>query len=271
MRERDPGNVIDTHCHILPGIDDGSKRLEESIELSRIAAGDGVKTTVCTPHIDFHYMNRRETIEGPFETLRAALQEEGIPLELVKGAEVHMAPDILVKLKERELLTYADQGRYLLLEFPFQQVLVGTEDMVYRLRLASVTPIVAHPERIGWFIEDPDRLFRLVRLGALGQITGGSVLGQFGDRSQRAALTMVERNLAHILASDAHDTSYRRPVLSEAAEEIARRFGRERAQQMVQDYPAAVLAGDSIDPPEPQETPRRLSGILGIFGRRGGR
>ncbi len=263
--------MIDTHSHILPGIDDGSKSIDESIELCRIAADDGVETTVCTPHIDFRYTNRRESIEGPFETLRAALREEGIPLELVKGAEVHMAPDILVKVKGNELVTYGDQGRYLLLEFPFQQVLVGTEDMVYRLRLASVTPVVAHPERIGWFMEDPDRLFRLIRLGALGQITGGSILGQFGDRSQKAALTMVERNLAHILASDAHDTSYRRPVLSEAAEEIARRFGPERSRQMVSEYPRALLSGDEIDPPEPLEAPRRLSGILGIFGRRGTR
>jgi len=263
--------LIDIHSHILPGIDDGSKSLEESVELCRIAAADGVRTTVCTPHVDFRYVNRRETIEGPFEALRAAVEAEGIPLELVKGAEVHMAPDILVKVKEGELVTYNDQGRYLLLEFPFQQVLVGTEDMVYRLRLASVTPVIAHPERIGWFMEDTDRLFRLIRLGALGQVTGGSLLGIFGDRSQRAGLAMIERNLAHIVASDAHDTSYRRPVLAEAAEEIARRFGPERSRAMVSDYPRAVLAGDEIEPPEPLEAPNRLAGFFGMFGRRGGR
>jgi len=189
---------------------------------------------------------------------------------LIKGAEVHMSPDILVRLKEKDLLTYADLGRYLLLEFPFQQVIMGTEDLVYRLRLAGVTPIIAHPERIGYFMDDPDRLFSLIRLGALGQVTGGSLLGQFGDKSLRIALTMVERHLVHIIASDAHDGSYRRPVLSEVAESVERRFGKERVRLMVDHNPRAVIEGSELDPPAPIEAPKRFKRFLGgIFGRRG--
>lgn len=263
--------MIDLHSHILPGIDDGSKSLEESIELCRIAAGDGIEAMVCTPHIDFRYVNRRATIEEPFERLRLAVEEAGIPLRLVRGAEVHMAPDILVKVKERELMTYDDGGKYLLLEFPFQQVIMGAEDLVYKLRLAGITPVIAHPERIGYFMDDLDRLHSLVRLGALAQVTGGSLTGQFGDRSQKAALTMVERHLAHVVASDAHDPSYRAPVLSEVAERMSRRFGKERVRALFVEYPQAIVSGLDLDPPEPIEGTRRLRGFLGgLFSRQGG-
>src|SRR5262245_12392742 len=179
-----------------------------------MAAEDGVRTTVCTPHIDFKYLNNRATIEAAFGALREAIQRERIPLELVVGAEVHMSPDILPKLHAGELVTYNDMRRYLLLEFPFQQVISGVDDLVYRLRLAGVTPVVAHPERIGFFMDNLDRLHHLIRLGALGQITAGSLVGQFGVKSQHAAVAMVRRQLVHAVASDAHDQSYRRPVLS---------------------------------------------------------
>lgn len=254
--------LIDTHCHILPGIDDGSKTLDESLDLCRMAAEDGVRTTVCTPHIDFKYNNTRGTIEAAFGTLQQAVAEQGIPLTLVRGAEVHMSPDILPRLKAKDLLTYNDKVRHLLLEFPFQAVIPGVEEMVYRLRLAGITPVVAHPERITYFTDNVDRLAQLVRLGALAQITGGSVLGQFGQKSQQAALTMIRRNLAHIVASDAHDPSYRRPVLSAAAAEVERLFGADRARSMVIDTPGALVEGEDIDPPEPVEDPARSKGFF---------
>src|SRR5262245_43952876 len=234
-----------------------------------MASADGISALVCTPHVDFRFTNSRSSIEPPFDLLSRALREEGVPLQLIKGAEVHMSPDILVRLKEKDLLTYADLGRYLLLEFPVQQVIMGTEDLVYRLRLAGVTPVIAHPERIGFFMDDPDRLFNIIRLGALGQVTGGSLLGQFGEKSLRVALTMVERHLVHIIASDAHDVSYRRPVLSEVVESVTRRFGQEQARLMVDHNPRAVIEGRELDPPPPIEAPKRVRKFLGgIFGRR---
>ena len=235
------------------------------MELCRIAARDGSEKIVCTPHIDFRYTNSRATIEGPFLALSRALGEAGVNLELVIGAEVHMAPDILTKLKQKELVTYGDQGQYLLLEFPFQQVLNGAEEMVYRLRLAGVTPVIAHPERIGFFMDDPDRLHTLIRLGALGQVTGASLLGQFGERSRKVGMTMVERHLVHIVASDAHDDSYRPPVLSEASALVGRVFGKAKAREMFVKYPGAVVSGTEIDPTPPVEAPKRLKGFLSKF------
>ncbi len=254
--------MIDIHSHVLPGIDDGSKSLEESLDLCRIASQDGIRTLVCTPHVDFRYQNRRATIEAPFAALEERVREAGIDLRLVKGAEVHVAPDIVTKVREKDLVTYDDRGRYLLLEFPFQQVLTGAEEIVYKLRLTGVTPVIAHPERIAYFMDDPDRLYNLVRLGALGQATGGSLTGMFGERSRRACLTMIERHLVHVIASDAHDTSYRRPELAPAAEEAARLYGPERARAMFVDNPAAVVDGRDLEPPPPQEAPRRTRWYL---------
>lgn len=200
--------------------------------------------------------------------MRDAAREAGIDLRILRGAEVHMAPDILVKLKENELMTYNDEGRYLLLEFPFQQVLTGAEEMIYRLRLAGVIPVVAHPERIGYFMDDPNRLHQLIRQGALAQLTGGSLMGQFGEKSQRVGFTMIERNLAHVVASDAHDISYRRPELAEVAALIGRRFGEDRAREMCIDYPRAIIEGEEIEPPEPIEAPRRVRRLFsGWFGK----
>lgn len=257
--------MIDTHSHILPGIDDGAKTLEESVELCRIAAADGLETVVCTPHINFRYTNNRATIEAAFDRLAGAIGEAGVELALVKGAEVHMAPDILEKVRSRELVTYNDGARYLLLEFPFQQVLNGAEEMVYRLKLAGITPVIAHPERIGYFMDEPDRLYELIRLGALGQVTGGSLLGQFGDKSKEVGLSMIERHLVHVVASDAHDPSYRRPVLAEAAVAVERRFDAQRVREMFHDYPAALVSGDEIEPPPPVEVQKRFKSFLSRF------
>jgi protein-tyrosine phosphatase len=261
--------MVDIHSHILPGIDDGAKAIEDSIELCRIAAADGIRTIVSTPHVmEFRFPNRRTTIEPPYARLSAEVQEKGIPIRVVPGAEVHVAADLIKRYKDGDLVTYDDNGRYMLLEFPFQPIISGTEDVVYRLRLAGVTPVLAHPERIEFFMDDPDRLLALVRLGALAQVTAGSLLGSFGDRSDRAAWKMVDRGLVHVVASDAHDTRHRRPAMSDAAELLSRRAGPEAARRMCEEVPAAIVEGRDIELPDPEPSPRGFKGLLNrIFSR----
>jgi len=261
--------MVDIHSHILPGIDDGAKTLEDSLELCRIAAGDGIETIVATPHVmEYRYPNTRSTIEGPFARLASEIQSRGIPLRVVRGAEVHLAADLVTRLRDGDLMTYDDNRRYMLLEFPFQDMVSGTEEIVYRLRLAGVTPVVAHPERIGFFMDNPGRLEALLKLGALAQVTGGSLLGSFGEKSERAAWRMMERRLVHVLASDAHDQKHRRPEMSAAADLVARRAGADVARRMSVEIPAAILAGEDVDVPEPVPRPGGLKGFLSsIFSR----
>jgi protein-tyrosine phosphatase len=261
--------MVDTHSHILPGLDDGAGSLEDSLELCRIAADDGIRAMAATPHVmEFRYPNNRKTIEESFRTLESAVAEKGIPLKLVKGAEVHVAADLVDRLKGGDLLTYNDNGRYMLLEFPFQQVVSGTEEIVYRLRLAGVTPVIAHPERIAFFMEDLEKLRALVRLGALAQVTGGSLLGKFGERSERAGWKMVERRLAQIVASDAHDGEHRPPVLREAAAALSETLGPDEARRMTSERPAAIVEGRDVECSEPPAPPNGFKGLLGrIFSR----
>jgi len=258
--------MVDIHSHILPGIDDGAKTLDDSLALCRIAAGDGIVTIATTPHLmEFKYPNTRETIEGPFELLRRAVEAEGLPLRLVRGSEVHVAADLVVRLRDGDLMTYDDNRKYMLLEFPFQDVVSGTEEVVYRLKLAGVTPVLAHPERIGFFMKNLSRLETLVRLGALAQVTGGSLLGTFGERSERAAWRMVARGLVHAVASDAHDTRHRRPELRAATELLASRAGEATARRMAYDVPRAILEGVDVDVPEPVPEPGGLMGRVTRF------
>jgi protein-tyrosine phosphatase len=261
--------MVDIHSHILPGIDDGSRSLDDSLALCRIAAEDGITTIVMTPHVmEFRYPNTRETIEGPFELLAAAIASEKIPLILVPGSEVHVAADLVTRLRDGDLMTYNDNRKYMLLEFPFQQIVSGTEEIVYRLRLAGVTPVIAHPERIGFFMDDHQRLESLLKLGALAQVTGGSLLGSFGEKSERAAWRMVERRLVHVVASDAHDQKHRRPELKAAAALLASKAGEETARLMSDEVPRAIVLGIDVDVPEPLPKAGGLKGLLSsIFSR----
>ena len=256
--------MVDTHCHVLPGIDDGAKTLEEALTLCRIASDDGIRTIAATPHVmEYRYPNTRKTIEPAYQALAEAVEKEGIALKLVRGAEVHVAADLVKRLRDGELLTYDDNRRYMLLEFPFQPVLSGTEEIVYKLRLSGITPVLAHPERIGFFMENLERLHKLVRLGALAQVTGGSLMGRFGEKAEAAAWRMVERRLVHVVATDAHDATHRPPRLREPVEELSRRIGPEEAGRMCDERPSAILEGKEIEPPEPVPQPKGLRGILG--------
>jgi len=261
--------MVDTHCHILPGLDDGAKDLEDSLELARIAEKDGIRAIVTTPHVmEFRYPNTRETIDAAYGLLEKALEREGIGIRLFRGAEVHVAADLVARLKNGDLLTLADNRKYMLLEFPFQQIVSGSEEIVYRLRLAGVVPIIAHPERIGFFMEDPDRLHRLIRLGALAQVTGGSLLGLFGERSERVGWKMVERRLVQLVASDAHDTHHRRPELRQSVEALSVRVGEEQARRMSEEIPVAIVEGRDVEVPEPAARERGFRGFLDrLFSR----
>jgi len=233
--------MVDLHCHVLPAIDDGCESLEQSLEFCKVALQDGVTTLVATPHQKpGQYENPPESIHQKVLELRAALGEAGIDVEIVEGAEVYHTLDLVARLRERKVTTLGATGRYLLLELPFQQTPLRVEEAVFQLRLAGVTPVLAHPERIYYLSSDIERLEKLVRLGCLSQVTGAALLGGFGDRVRDVSERMLERNLVHVISSDAHDTIYRPPVLARARDKAAELVGPERAEQMVSEIPRAI-------------------------------
>jgi protein-tyrosine phosphatase len=240
--------VIDLHSHLLPGIDDGSKDLAMSLAMARVATADGISTIACTPHIlPGVYTNDGPAIRRAVVRLREYIAKAGIPIALVTGADVHVAPDLVVQLKDGRALTLND-SRYLLLEPPHHVVPPRLEDLIFGLQAAGYVPILTHPERLSWIEGHFDLIGRLVSSSVLMQITAGSVMGRFGRRPRYWAERMLDEGLCHLLATDAHNTEQRAPRMADAREVVAHRLGDDEAINLVVRRPQGIL--NNLSPAE---------------------
>jgi protein-tyrosine phosphatase len=244
--------VIDLHAHILPGLDDGPGSFDAAVVLARTAVEAGTRAIATTSHINRSFGLAPADLAAVRAELAARLDEEGVELDLLAGGEI--APDRLPQLDDDALdaLTLGG-GPYLLIECPFAPVGASMEPIVNRLRARGFEVLLAHPERSVTFQRDPERLAALVRLGALAQVTAGALAGGFGGTAQRAARTMLERGLVHVLASDAHDAVHRPPVLRAPGVEGA------QLEWMASAAPAAIVEGRPLPgrPPLPPGRRRR--------------
>jgi len=238
--------MIDLHCHILPGIDDGAPDLATSLEMARIAVADGITTTACTPHIyPGMYMNDGPGIDAARIVLQAELDNAGIALRLVNGADVHLVPGLLPQIR-KGLVPTLHGTRYLLLEPSHTLAPPRFEESVFDLVVAGYTPVITHPERLTW-IEDHYPVFlRLIEQGAWMQVTAGALTGVFGKRAKYWGERFVGDGHTHLLATDAHSTGRRRPVLSEGLEVARRLVGNAEADRLVAQRPRAIL--DDLPP-----------------------
>ena len=244
--------MIDLHSHILPGLDDGSRTVEDARGLARRAAEDGVTAIAATPHVRNDYPTRAEEMERGVSRLREDFLAEGIDVEVLPGGEID--PGMLASLDDDELrrFTLAQSGRYLLLEFPYTGWPAGLEETVYGLGLRGLLPILAHPERNREVQSKPERLAEAVRMGALVQVTAASLDGRIGRSSQTAANKLLELGLAHVLASDAHTPEIREAGLAAAAEALQ---DDDLARFLTVEAPSAIVAGEPV--PEPPRKARR--------------
>jgi protein-tyrosine phosphatase len=238
--------VIDLHSHILPCIDDGSKSLEMSLEMARIAVSDGIRIMACTPHIyPGLYLNDTAGITAARDALQNALNVYGIPLQLTTGADVHLVPGLLQGLRAGVVPTL-HKTRYLLLEPSHHVAPPRFAESVFQLVASGYVPVITHPERLTW-IEDHYQVFaNLTRQGAWIQVTAGALTGQFGSQAKYWAERLLGDGLTHILATDAHSSSRRIPVLSEAKAIAERMLGSEEAQLLVEGRQTALL--DDLPP-----------------------
>lgn len=252
--------MIDLHTHILPGVDDGVRTEDEAVEFARIALGDGIRTLVATPHCrDGFYRNEREGVLREVARLRERLDREGVELEVLPGAEVHVTPDLVEKIRDGRAPTLADNGKTLLLELSMSQYPVELERLIFGLQVAGVVVLLAHPERIRYFQEDVRRYERVVAQGAYGQITTGSILGRFGEETREFSEALLRRRLVHVLSSDAHNVRGRPPVLGGARARVEALTDLTFARNLVEDWPRELLLGRRPDVPAPAdpEPPRR--------------
>ncbi len=239
--------MIDLHCHMLPGIDDGAPNLQVALAMARCAVADGITHVACTPHIyPGLYENDRDGIAAAIDAFRAVLAEEGIELTLVIGADTHLTPDLLDDIRSQRIPTLND-SRYLLFEPPHHVAPPRLEESVFKLIAAGIIPVLTHPERLSW-IDSHYALFgRLAHAGALMQVTAGSVTGRFGRRPLYWAERMLDEGQVHLLATDAHHIDRRPPLLAEARDAVAKRLGDAEAVHLVLTRPRGILDNASPD------------------------
>jgi len=258
--------MIDLHVHILPGLDDGPGDWETSVEMCRIAADDGIRTLVATPH--FH--------EGLFEPDRQLIADRARELadriadvcriEILIGADVRIGPNLPAKIRDGVVPTLNDSG-YLLLELPDGAPLPELQRIVFDLMVHGVRPVLTHPERNPQFQGREERLRPLVDAGVLVQLSAMSVCGGFGRAARRAAHRMLRLGLTHCLASDAHSRVRRPPRLSGAVAEAGRLIGPGAARRLVVENPDRILRGEEPAAPRPTREDRG-PGLLTRLARR---
>jgi len=278
--------MIDLHTHILWGLDDGARTIEDSLEMCRIAYRDGIRIIVATPHtLNGLYQNNRPSILAKVRELNAALMhcqiqnpkseirgpqftipnakhqirnpKSEIPnpkseITILPGADVCLCEGTLLQLDGGKLTTIGDGGKSLLLEFPFHGIPYGAEKVLFQLVTRGIIPIISHPERNLEVGRRPRRYYEMIRMGCLGQLTAMSLTGGFGPGVMRVAERLLIGGFVHLIASDAHSTDGRPPILSHAVRAAARIVGREEAWKMVTQYPRAILEGRRPDFPEPK-------------------
>jgi protein-tyrosine phosphatase len=261
--------LIDLHTHILPGVDDGVETEEDALEFARVAVADGTRTMVATPHCkEGFYDNDLPSVLAGVERLSQAFEREGIDLKLLPGAEVHLCPELVERIASGKAPTLANNGKTLLLELSLTQYPVELNNLVFQLKLAGIEILFAHPERIRYFQDHPARYEEVVRMGAYGQITTGSILGVFGTTAGKYSQELMRKGLVHVIASDGHNVRGRAPRLREAVEAGAALCGEERAEQMVTSIPEALLAGHAPEIAAIEEPVRRKTSFLGRLFKR---
>jgi len=239
--------MIDLHCHILPGIDDGAETLEEALSLAKHAVASGITRAIVTPHyVPGRYDNRKDDIRECARQFRAELAARKIPLEIGYAAEVHVTPEVLTLEESGTLpvLGTVDGFRILLLEMPDGHIAPGTDKLVAWLLNRKIRPMIAHPERNKEVMRNIDKIGPLVEMGCWLQLTGGSVAGVFGPICKERSRQLLERGWVTVIATDAHNMTARKPELEPArlaAEDIV---GEQESWRLVRDRPAKISANN---------------------------
>lgn len=261
--------MIDIHNHIIPRLDDGPSTLEESLEMARIAVNDGIKTIVATPHNNGLYQNGVEKITKEVEQFNLSLKQEGIPLKVLPGADIHIEFSLLKDIKEKKAMTVNNNMRYIMLELPTFGMPQHLSEFIWELRVSGITPIFTHPERNETIQAGINILYDFIMQGGHSQITAMSLTGEFGKKAQKCAVSLLRYNLAHVIATDAHSVKRRPPVLSAGLKIAAKTVGHEHALRMVNEIPDKIIKGEEFLIIEPLREKKRFFSLRSSILKRG--
>lgn len=254
--------MIDIHSHILPGVDDGAKSEIDSIEMAREAVNQGITAIIATPHHrNGKYDNERASIRNSVDILSELFVKEDIPLTVLPGQETRLNGDMVEEIHNGKLQPLND-SKYLFVEFPSANVPRYAKQMLFDIQVAGLTPIIVHPERNQELIEHPGRLYDFVKNGALTQVTAASIVGKFGKNIQKFSHQLIESNLTHFLASDAHNTTTRGFCMDDAFSEMKKRHGNELVYLFLENS-QLVIDNHNVNRLEPEPVKRKK--FLGLF------
>lgn len=256
--------MIDIHSHILPGIDDGAKTEQDSLDMAIAAVEQGVTKIVASPHHkNGTFDNYKEDILTHVSVLNDLFQTEGVPLEVIAGQEVRIYGEIIEDWEREDILSVND-SKYLLIEFPSDSVPHYSEQLLYDLQMAGIKPVIVHPERNRELLQNHRRMYELVRNGALTQVTAGSVVGKFGKQIEEFTHQLIEANLTHFIASDAHNTTTRGFCIQEALDVVKKQYGVE-TQYMFMENGYLLIDNMNVNRMEPTPIRTKRRKLFGLF------
>ncbi|SEO25075.1 protein-tyrosine phosphatase [Amphibacillus marinus] len=255
--------MIDIHCHILPGLDDGAKHMEESLSMARAAINEGIHTIIATPHHkNGSYENDREAIIKEVAYLNESLAYENIPLTILPGQEIRIHGEMINGIQTGELMTLNESTRYAFVELPTNHIPRYTTQLLFDLQVHDLIPIIVHPERNTELLEHPNRLYEFVRNGALTQVTAASTIGKFGKKTMKFSHELIEYNLTHFIASDAHNLRSRSFMMAAAINQLEAKFGQQTVYKLL-DNAELLVDGQTVFAEEPQRIERKK--FFGLF------
>lgn len=240
--------MIDIHAHILPGMDDGAEDLRDTMEMARMAVESGISVMVATPHCNIpgvydNYFDQK--FKENYHRVCNALEAENLPLQLLLGMEVFATPDLPHLLEEGKLLPI-NGGRYLLVEFPFEEDLDYVEEILEAVLDAGLLPVIAHAERYECIQDNIFALEKWRDRGVMIQVNKGSLIGRFGKYSHRAAHAMMRRNMVDVIASDCHRPYHRTPEMTEVYRSLERQYSRDYLEKVFHDNPAMICRSQEV-------------------------
>ncbi|ASK62277.1 tyrosine protein phosphatase [Virgibacillus phasianinus] len=255
--------MIDINCHILPGMDEGAKSLTESLKMADIAVQQGITHIIATPHhTEGDAATSADNIIGAVDYLNGKLKEQDVPLKILPGQEPRVYGEMLKGLRSGEVLPLNQTSEYVFINLPRDYVPHYLTQLQFDLQIAEYKPIIVHPERNQELIANPDKLYRMVKNGALTQITAASIVGKSGKKIQKFAHQMIQANLGHFIASEANNGHKKSFYLKQAYGTIKNGFGNAMVYQFMENSQYIV---DNLTVPKEQPERIRIKKGLRIF------
>lgn len=257
--------MIDIHCHILPNVDDGSESLEESIEMAKIAESEGITKIVNTSHchFDFKYKKGNE-LKLELEKFNQVLKEENINIEVLLGNELYYTSDLIERFNELDFFSM-NNSKYILMEFSPINFPKNIEDVIYEIKIRGYIPIIAHAERYKQVQEDVNIVLDCIKEGALIQVNASSILGKNGEKAEDTSKKLLDNNMVHFVATDAHSSNRRRPLIKDSYNYILKNYGKEVSEKLFIENPTAVIENRDISILNPTKYEEKRSFLKRLF------